>query len=50
MTIDYRFYKSKRDLERQYKFWIEITRDLPWAWKPTRSPTNFMNSSNKEKT
>ena len=41
MTITYRFYENLEDLQTQYAFWENITRDLPYAWKLTTSPTQF---------
>jgi hypothetical protein len=28
-------------LHLQNAFWVQVTRDLPWCWKPTTSPTLF---------
>ncbi|HLG26307.1 MAG TPA: hypothetical protein VI423_00815 [Paenisporosarcina sp.] len=42
MTITYRFYKSPKDLQRQIDFWIAATNQLPFAWKPTLSPNQFI--------
>jgi hypothetical protein len=41
MTITYRHFESPEDLNLQYDFWIEATRTLPYAWKPTKSPKQF---------
>ncbi|HEU5141136.1 MAG TPA: hypothetical protein VFT51_14265 [Bacillales bacterium] len=43
MTITIRNYQSPDDLRIQYDFWEKVTVDLPWAWKPTRSPSIFHN-------
>jgi hypothetical protein len=43
MPITYREYQDKSDLDLQYKFWIKITKDMPWSWKPTISPSIFIN-------
>ena len=40
--IAYRPYIGIDDLQRQYDFWTQATRDLPWCWKPTRSPDMFL--------
>ncbi|MHA2358103.1 MAG: hypothetical protein ACXABK_04990, partial [Candidatus Heimdallarchaeaceae archaeon] len=42
MTLSYRTYQEENDLNLQYEFWINITRDMPWAWKPTISPKIFI--------
>lgn len=42
MTITYRFYKSPKDLQRQIDFWIAATNQLPFTWKPTLSPNQFI--------
>lgn len=42
MTITYRFYKGHEDLQRQIDFWITATKQLPFAWKPTLSPNQFI--------
>ncbi len=44
--ITYRNYQEEEDLELQKSFWLEITKDLPWAWKPNKSQKNFAQSSN----
>ncbi|WP_335872454.1 hypothetical protein [Bacillus sp. 2205SS5-2] len=41
MNIKKRFFETEADLEAQYQFWIERTKVLPFAWKPTLSPTVF---------
>ncbi|WLR46569.1 hypothetical protein LC065_13430 [Halobacillus litoralis] len=41
MNVTMRFYQGPEDMELQYDFWRKVTRDLPWAWKPTRSPLIF---------
>lgn len=38
MTITFRFYENSSDLELQYSFWNQMTKNLPFAWKPTLSP------------
>lgn len=45
MTIIYRFYENDSDLELQYDFWTKITKELPYAWKPTSSPKIFQSQS-----
>ena len=42
MTITYRFYEGAKDLQRQIDFWINATNELPFAWKPTLSPNQFI--------
>ena len=42
MTITYRFYEGSKDLQRQIDFWIKATNELPFAWKPTLSPNQFI--------
>ena len=46
MTITYRFYESKKDLQRQIDFWMKCTKLLPYAWKPTISPNLFIEHEN----
>ncbi|BCB03576.1 GNAT family N-acetyltransferase [Bacillus sp. KH172YL63] len=41
MTITYEYYQNEEDIKRQYDFWKEVTRNLPYAWKPTKSPLMF---------
>ncbi|MHA2171659.1 MAG: hypothetical protein ACXAB7_17360 [Candidatus Kariarchaeaceae archaeon] len=41
MTLRFRHFKDNYDLDLQYAFWLEITHPLPWAWKPTQSPSQF---------
>lgn len=41
MTITFRFYEDASDLDLQYSFWNEVTKNLPYAWKPTLSPKLF---------
>ncbi|MEH6937888.1 hypothetical protein V7056_08500 [Bacillus sp. JJ664] len=38
MTITFRFYENSSDLDLQYSFWKSMTKNLPYAWKPTLSP------------
>ena len=45
MSFNYRNFHDTRDLELQYSFWNDITKPLPWAWKPTRSPSIFYDSN-----
>jgi hypothetical protein len=42
MTITYRFYEGEEDLQNQIEFWIMCTKLLPYAWKPTMSPNQFV--------
>ena len=42
MTITYRFYEGPQDLQRQITFWNACTKLLPFAWKPTLSPNQFI--------
>ncbi|MHA2154343.1 MAG: hypothetical protein ACXABU_03310 [Candidatus Hodarchaeales archaeon] len=42
--ISYRNFQEDQDLELQRKFWMEVTKELPWAWKPNRSQQNFAKS------
>lgn len=39
--ITFRNYEGPQDLHRQQEFWVEATRQLPWCWKPTASPTLY---------
>lgn len=41
MPIKLRTYCGPEDLDLQSTFWVEVTRDLPWCWKPTISPTLY---------
>lgn len=41
MAIEFRHFKDDGDLDMQYAFWLDITYSLPWAWKLTRSPSQF---------
>jgi hypothetical protein len=43
-SIEYRHFEDEEDIGLQYAFWTEITRNLPYAWKPTRSPSQFYDS------
>ncbi|MHA1978683.1 MAG: hypothetical protein ACW98I_17405 [Candidatus Hodarchaeales archaeon] len=44
--ITYRNYQEVHDLELQREFWLEVTRKLPWAWKPNKSQQNYAKSLN----
>jgi len=39
--IRYRNFQDIHDLELQRKFWLEVTRELPWAWKPNKTQLHF---------
>lgn len=39
--INIRNFESDNDMKLQYNFWNSVTAHLPWAWKPTKSPTLF---------
>jgi hypothetical protein len=41
VAIRLRTYRGPEDLDVQNAFWVQVTRDLPWCWKPTTSPTLF---------
>ena len=41
MAIRLRHYRGPEDLDLQNAFWVQITHDLPWCWKPTISPTLY---------
>lgn len=41
MAIVFRNYQGPEDLALQQAFWVQATRDLPWCWKPTRSPAVY---------
>jgi hypothetical protein len=41
MTVTFRNYRGAEDLHLQNAFWVQVTRDLPWSWKPTISPLLF---------
>ncbi|MFF2755505.1 hypothetical protein ACFVR1_17440 [Psychrobacillus sp. NPDC058041] len=43
MPITFRYYEKPEDLKLQYDFWTEITAKLPYAWKPTLSPKQYIN-------
>jgi hypothetical protein len=38
MTVTLRNYRGPEDIHLQSAFWLQVTRDLPWCWKPTISP------------
>jgi len=38
MTVTLRNYRGPADIHLQNAFWVQVTRDLPWCWKPTISP------------
>ena len=38
MTVTLRNYRGPEDIHLQNAFWVQVTRDLPWCWKPTISP------------
>ena len=38
MTISLRNYRGAEDIDLQNAFWVQVTRDLPWCWKPTIAP------------
>ena len=38
MAVTFRNYRSAEDIHLQNGFWMQVTRDLPWCWKPTTSP------------
>lgn len=42
MTITYRYYEGPQDLSLQVDFWTTCTKKLPYAWKPTKSPDQFI--------
>jgi hypothetical protein len=42
--ISYRNFHNDQDLELQRNFWMEVTRELPWAWKPNKSQQNYAKS------
>ncbi len=39
--VTYRNYQEMEDLELQRDFWMEVTKELPWAWKPNKSQLHF---------
>lgn len=41
LVLTIRQYETERDLLSQYDFWEKVTVHLPYAWKPTRSPSVF---------
>ena len=43
--MNFRNYQGAEDLDLQEKFWIEVTRALPWCWKRTTSPNLYANSA-----
>lgn len=43
MPITFRYYEQQEDLALQYDFWTHATRKLPYAWKPTLSPLQYIN-------
>lgn len=45
MTITFRFYENSSDLDLQYSFWEKMTKDLPYAWKPTLSSKLYESQS-----
>jgi N-acetylglutamate synthase-like GNAT family acetyltransferase len=38
MTVTLRNYRGPEDIHLQNSFWLKVTRDIPWCWKPTISP------------
>lgn len=45
MAITLRNYEGPNDLRLQQAFWVQATRELPWCWKPTVSPTLYSKST-----
>jgi hypothetical protein len=39
--MTFRNYQGPEDIALQHAFWVAATRDLPWCWKPTASPTLY---------
>jgi hypothetical protein len=38
MVLTLRTCQRPTDIELQDRFWLQVTRELPWCWKPTVSP------------
>lgn len=45
MMITYRYYEGLEDLQLQIDFWKDVTRELPFCWKPTLSPNHYIEQS-----
>jgi hypothetical protein len=39
MAVTLRNYRGPEDIDLQNAFWMQATRELPWCWKPTISPS-----------
>ena len=44
MTVKYRYFENIEDLDLQREFWLKVTSDLPWAWKPNNSQKWYANT------
>lgn len=44
--ITYRIYENPEDIEIQEKFWLEVTKFLPWPWKPNKTQEIFAKREN----
>jgi hypothetical protein len=45
MKIILRNYIGPEDLVLQHEFWVSVTHELPWCWKPTISPLFYSKSN-----
>ena len=41
MAVTLRNYQGPEDIDLQRSFWMQATRELPWCWKPTISPSLY---------
>jgi len=41
MAVTLRNYQGPEDIDLQNSFWTGATRELPWSWKPTISPSLY---------
>lgn len=41
MAVTLRNYQGPEDIDLQSSFWTQATRELPWCWKPTISPSLY---------
>jgi len=42
VPIRFRNYEGPEDIALQHTFWLAATRELPWCWKPTTSPAQYL--------
>jgi hypothetical protein len=41
MEIKFRHFQNDTDIALQEKFWLKVTKNLPWPWKPNKTQEIF---------